>query len=447
MAGPITWRTVNGPSLAEASRPLEAAQRSFMGAFDGLRGTLKESEAFDKELWKRQDQEATQDALGKIYQAQTVDQMNALNQSGTLDQGVAANGARIDRAAVNALRDGRVSTLQNQATQAITYKNTMLDDAQANDVRRINTLALTDPTAASAELAKNPDLRKSFEIAKNIDASAQTAVERDRAKQRFGFDISEEQRKADEEAQRKLLRPIALKEAQDKAAQDALLRPIAVKQAQDALLNGPAARAAQAASVAASTESVLTSKANRDRIVAEAEKAREVKRLGVALDGNVYAEGVYKDSNAVDLAKIMKDYSIGGKDEDAGGVRSDITQRLNKLAREGVKVVGPDGKEEILPIPLGAVKAALLASTDSWGPDNFGSSFERELKTRMQGVRPTTAPAPIGGNPRVRMPATLLAPAASAQGAENPVLNDWMAFKNITRSSAEVAALPVKKQK
>ena len=159
--------------------------------------------------------------MGKIYQAQTVDQMNALNQSGTLDQGVAANGARIDRAAVNALRDGRVSTLQNQATQAITYKNTMLDDAQANDVRRINTLALTNPAAASAELAKNPDLRKSFEIAKNIDASAQTQVERGRGNTRFEWDGQEqkwkaaaEDRNVAAESQRALLRPIELEGAQ-----------------------------------------------------------------------------------------------------------------------------------------------------------------------------------------------------------------------------------------
>jgi hypothetical protein len=424
MAGPITWRTVNGPSLAEAGRPMESAQRSFDNAFTGLGGVLKQQEATDQANWNQVKENNTQNFLNKLYSAQGAEGFKALQDSGELDRMLAANGAQIDRAAARSAMDGRLSTLQNRDTQAITYKNTMLDDAQANDVRRINTLALTDPAAASAELAKNPDLRKSFEIAKNIDSSAQTQVERQRAKDRFGFDINDEQRKAAEEAQRALLRPLAVQEAKGKVDN------ISLQQEQ---LRAQINQANNAS--AASRESVLNSQANRKRLEDEAGRAVERQRLATALEGNMYAEGVYKDSNTVDLAKIMKDYSIGGKDEDAGKVRSDITKRLNKLAREGIKVAGPDGKTETLPIPLGAVKAALLASTDSWGPDNFGSSFERELKNRMQGVRPSSAPAAMSANPRLRLPT----PAAPAVGAENLALNDWLAFKNITRSSAEVA--------
>ena len=412
MAGPITWRTVNGPSLAEASRPLEAAQRSFMGAFDGLRGTLKDSEAFDKELWKRQDQDATQDALGKIYQAQTVDQMNALNQSGALDQAVAANGARIDRAAVNALRDGRVSTLQNRDTQAITYKNTMLDDAQANDVRRINTLALTDPAAASAELAKNPDLRKSFEIAKNIDASAQTQVERERAKTRFGFDMNEEERKAAEEAQRKLLRPIAVQQAQAGVGQTL------------------ASTQSSLASAAASRESVLTSRAVRDRAEAEADKARDLKMLGAALDGNIYKEGVFKDADTVDLAKLMKDTGVGGTGGDAGEKRTKIIDRVNALAKTGIEIKGPDGRPVTVPLPLGAVKASILGASNtfwSWN-EGYADSFEENLKARMQAVynRPGADGKPM---------------------AANKAVDDYQNFLAIMRGTAEIAPAPSTKRK
>lgn len=419
MAGPITWRTVNGPSLADASRPLEAAQRSFMGAFDGLRGTLNETQAFDRELWKRQDQDATQDALAKIYQAQTVDQMNALNQSGVLDQGVAANGARIDRAAVNALRDGRVSTLQNRDTQAITYKNSMLDDAQANDVRRINTLALTDPAAASAELAKNPDLRKSFEIAKNIDASAQTQVERERAKTRFGFDMNDEQRKAAEEAQRALLRPLSLQEAQGKVDNIPLQRDQLRAQINSSN-----------ASAAASRENVLTSQANRSRIEAEAEKARDLKKLGAALDGNIYKEGVFKDADTVDIAKLMKDTGVGGTGGDAGEKRTKIIDRVNALAKTGIEIKGPDGKPVNVPLPLGAVKASILGASNtllSWN-EGYADSFEENLKARMQAVynRPGADGKPI---------------------AANKAVDDYQNFLAIMRGTAEIAPAPSTKRK
>lgn len=418
MATPITWQNINAPSFGEANRLMGQAQQSILGAFDGAKTALADSQAFDKELWKRQDQEATQDALGKIYQAQNVDQFNALNQSGVLDQAVAANGARIDRAQVNALRESRPSELQKRAVADIQYRDTMLDDAQANDVRRINTLALTDPAAASAELAKNPDLRKSFEIAKNIDASAQTQVERERAKTRFGFDMNDEQRKAAAEAQNVLLRPIALRQADAQVGQTL------------------ASTLASRASAAASNESVLNSQANRTRLEEEAGRAVERQRLATALEGNIYAEGIYKDSNTVDLAKIMKDFEFASKNNDTAAIRSDITSRLNKLARDGIKVKGPDGKEETLPIPLGAVKAALLASNgDYWLDGNYGNNFEKELRARLQGVRSSPTPAAMNANSRLRLPF----PAATTQGAENPALNDWLAFKNITRSSAEVA--------
>jgi hypothetical protein len=421
----ITWRNVNGPSLAEASRPLAFAQNSIDNAFDGLKGVLKQQESTDQANWNQIKENNTQDFLNKLYSAQGAEGFKALQDSGELERMLAANGAQIDRAAARSAMDGRLSTLQNRDTQAITYKNTMLDDAQAGEVRRINTLALTDPAAASAELAKNPDLRKSFEIAKNIDASAQTKVERERAKTRFGFDMNDEQRKAAEEAQRALLRPLALQEAQGKVDNIPLQRDqlrAQINQANNAS--------------AASRENVLNSQANRKRLEDEAARGVERQRLATALEGNIYSEGVYKDSNTVDLAKIMKDYEFASENNDAAAIRSDVTSRLNKLAREGIKVVGSDGKSETIPIPLGAVKAALLASNgDYWLDGKYGDTFEKELRARLQGVKPSSTPPAMSANPRLRLPI----PAATAQGAENSALNDWLAFKNITRSSAEVA--------
>jgi hypothetical protein len=398
---------------------MELAQRSFDNAFTGLGGVLKQQEATDQANWNQIKENNTQDFLNKLYSAQGAEGFKALQDSGQLEQMLAANGAQIDRAAARSAMDGRLSTLQNRDTQAITYKNTMLDDAQANAVRRINTLALTDPAAASAELAKNPDLRKSFEIAKNIDASAQTQVERERAKTRFGFDMNEEQRKAAEEAQRALLRPLTVQEAQNKLD----LFPLQKQQTQ-AQIN------ASNASVAASNENVLTSRANRDRIEAEAEKARDLKKLGAALDGNIYKEGVFKDADTVDLAKLMKDTGVGGTGSDAGEKRTKIIDRVNSLAKTGIEIKGPDGKPVTVPLPLGAVKASILGSSNtllSWN-EGYADSFEKNLKARMQAVYNK---AGADGKPI----------------AANKAVDDYQNFLAIMRGTAEIAPAPSTKRK
>jgi hypothetical protein len=416
MAGPITWRTVNGPSLAEASRPLEAAQRSLDTAFTGLGGLIKQQETTDSANWNQIKENNTQDFLNKLYSVQGAEGFKALQDSGELERMIAANGAQIDRAAARSAMDGRLANLQQRDVASITYKNTMLDDAQAGEVRRINTLALTDPAAASAELAKNPDLRKSFEIAKNIDASAQTQVERERAKTRFGFDQNEEARKAAEEKQR------------------ALLRPIAVQQAQDNLLNGPAQRAASAAQAAAANEQSLASRARRQREEAEEASAKTLKKLGAALDGNIYKEGVYKDTDSVDIAKLMKDTGAGGDGPGDNDQRRKVLERINKLAQTGIELTqtGPDGKpvKTTVPLPLGAVKAALLGSGDSflsWN-EGYADSFEKNLKTRLQAVYNK--------------------PGANGQPtAANRAVDDYQNFLAIMRGTAEVAPAPSSKRK
>lgn len=412
MAGPITWRTVNGPSLAEASRPLEAAQRSIDNAFTGIGGLVKQAEATDAANWNQVKENNTQDFLNKLYSVQGADGFKALQDSGELERMISANGAQIDRAAARSAMDGRLSTLQNRDVQGITYKNTMLDDAQANDVRRINTLALTDPAAASAELAKNPDLRKSFEIAKNIDASAQTQVERERAKTRFGFDMNEEERKKAEEAQRQLLRPLA------------------VQQAQDNLLNGPAQRAASAAQVSAANEQVLASRARRERDEAEAASAKSLKKLGAALDGNIYKEGVYKDADTVEIAKLMKDAGVAGTGGDAGDKRTKIIDRINTLSKTGIEIAGPDGKPVTVPLPLGAVKASILGAGNtllSWN-EGYADSFEKNLKERLQAVynKPGADGKPM---------------------AANKAADDYQNFLAIMRGTAELAPAPSGKRK
>jgi hypothetical protein len=405
MAGPITWRTVNGPSLAEASRPMESAQRSFDNAFTGLGGVLKQQEATDQANWNQIKENNTQDFLNKLYSAQGAEGFKALQDSGELDRMLAANGAQIDRAAARSAMDGRLDTLQQRDLRGLKYGEERLAIEQAPATAEGLALAQKqDPVAINAWLAANPQNRRMAEVL-GLNRTVQQSVE-------------------DQTFQRN----------QDTRAAE--VQPITLAKLKDDLLNGPSARAAQAAQIAVANENILKSRADRANLEAQAAKALEVQRLGVALKGNMYEEGVYRDSNTVDLAKIMKDYDFASKNNDTGAIRSEVTSRLNKLARDGIKVKGPDGKEETIPIPLGAVKAALLASNGDYLFDGkYADTFEKELLKRVQGVQARPTPASMRQNSRLRLPLS----DAPTRGAENPALNDWLDFQNITRSSAEVA--------
>ena len=189
MADPITWRTVSGPSIADAARPLAYASQTINDGFGSLKDALKERQLADEAAWRKQDASATQDVLGKIYQAQNVNDFNALNTSGALDQAVAANGARIDRAAVNALRDGRVNTLQQREKQGWEFQDATTDRAQLPIVQSILTEAAQgNRTKAMEIMAKNPDLRLPAPLMDSI-------VKGDRDFQKWGFTVAEEKQK------------------------------------------------------------------------------------------------------------------------------------------------------------------------------------------------------------------------------------------------------------
>jgi hypothetical protein len=408
----ITWRNVNGPSLAEASRPLAFAQYSIDNAFDGLKGVLKQQEATDQANWNQVKENNTQNFLNRLYSAQGAEGFKALQDSGELDRMLAANGAQIDRAAVRSAMDGRLGTLQQRDRQGWEFQNAALDQQEAPVVNRVKGLLAQGNLEGAKPLIAGLSARGQANMLTALDQRERQLVERSRGDLEFGWKGADE-------------------------AQKQTLRPLAVQKAQAEVNNIPLEQERLRLTTAGARENLLASQAARTQREQEVKNAAERQRLATALEGNMYAEGVYKDSNTVDLAKIMKDFSIGGKDEDAGKVRSDITKRLNKMAREGITVVGSDGKPEVLPIPLGAVKAALLASTDSWGPDNFGSSFERELRTRLQSVT-EKRPNNVLNAPPVMDPLGITTGSRQAPGAQNNALDDWLAFQNIARSSAEV---------
>ncbi len=204
MSTPITWRNVTGPSLADAAKPLAYAQSAFSGGFDALNTALKGFQSDQEKIWKQEDAQATQDVLSKIYGADTLDKFNALKAAGGLDQAIAANGARIDRAAVNALLDGRVGTLQTRDKDNAAYALDLRTREQSPIFRQIQALAISNPPAAQELLNQNPGLVKEFELAKLIDEQGQLLKERTY--------------KADEEAFKKQKRPVELEQLRSSIA-------------------------------------------------------------------------------------------------------------------------------------------------------------------------------------------------------------------------------------
>lgn len=337
MMAAITWRNVNGPSLAEASRPLEAAQRTISGSFDSLNNLLNRQETIDASNWDQIKQNNTQAFMDKLYSAQGADGFKRMQDSGELQRMLGQYGAQIDRAAARGAMDGRLATLQQRDVANINYNNTMTDTAQADDVRRISMLTLTDPNAAAAELAARPDLRAAVQLAQGIDSRRQTLVDRSRADTRFGWDTAD----------------AAFKEQK---------RPLEIDKLNDELKDGPARRALQAAQADALKAQAAASRAEAERKLAEnSPSALADKRF------EEFVKNSPLDKGTIDTAEGKKALFEGLKNLGLNdSQKSDILFNLNKYYSQGV-AVGTDskGKPIRLPLPVSVVLDAVQGSTEN----------------------------------------------------------------------------------
>lgn len=129
MATPITWQNVNGPSLADALRPMEAAQRSFNGAFEGIGGLVKSREKVNDDNWLNTKLNRTNAALNKITAFSSPEEYAAAQKAGLLQTLV--EGGQIDETAVRAAADSRLGVLQGRAEQGIRYDNMSRDQRES----------------------------------------------------------------------------------------------------------------------------------------------------------------------------------------------------------------------------------------------------------------------------------------------------------------------------
>jgi hypothetical protein len=181
MNGPITWRTVNGPSLAEASRPLDSAAQLLSSGFGSLNNVLQKQDSVDKANWQQQKENNTNEFLNQIYAANGPDGFKALQDSGQLQQMLSGFGAQIDQAQARSTMDTRLGTLQQREKAGIEYGNFMTDEKQRPITQQImSEAALGNKDAALKLMADNPDIRLPADLTKAI-----VAGERDLTKWNF----------------------------------------------------------------------------------------------------------------------------------------------------------------------------------------------------------------------------------------------------------------------
>lgn len=356
MAGPITWRTVNGPSLAEAGRPMESAQRSFDNAFTGLGDVLKQREAVDSANWTQLKENNTQDFLNKLYSAQGAEGFKALQDSGELQRMLTANGAQIDRVAARSAMDGRLGVLQQRDKQAGEFSDWTTTREQRPIVNGIMTDIYRGNTELAAKtLAENPNLLNAPDIQKALTEHKRALVVQGREDTRFEWDKDGQKWKVAAEAQK------------------ALLRPIEVKQAEDNLLNGPSQRAAQRAAADASRSTV---DANKDAINFRAQERLE-KRL---------SDTTAKIAELADSTKTLG--SAGGQESVVKAITANIKDESTR-ARLVATLPGLLAKPEFANAPAGVVATALLSdvNTNLWDSsgNNVASKLTQLLKNTSSG--------------------------------------------------------------
>lgn len=340
MGAPITWRSIMGQSLADASRPLEAASRSFNAGFENIRDVLKSSEAVDAANSKQMVTNNTNEALNQIFALQNPDAFKAAQTEG-LFQRLMGQGAQIDQTAVRNAIDGRETVLQDRTLKQNDFNSKIKEAADKPIVDGIMmSLYQGKPDEAISALVANPHLNGRGDIQKKIADYQQVLTERGRSDTRFKWDEQAQQWRVADEAQKSIMRPL---EVQAKQAGIA------------------ASRASTAASVA-STEASRWNLGQSQKTAAEAEAAAKMR---VALQDNAYLEGIYKDNNAPDLMKLMVDNKIGDDNKE----RNAVIDRLTQLKDYTLTRTNPQtGQKETVkvPLPMGAVKAAILSSHDEW---------------------------------------------------------------------------------
>ena len=211
MGAPITWRSIMGQSLADASRPLEAATRTFNAGFENLRDVLRGAQATQDTNAKQVVTNNTNDALNQIYGFQSAEDFNKAQTSGLFQQ-LMGQGAQIDQTAVRNALDGRLAILQQRDKQGWEYSNAAQDQREAPIKDQILAAANSgDMLTANILRTGNPNLRNQAVLEKALHDAQRQIVTEGQADTRFKWNQAEEDQKA-------RLRPLEVKKTEAELA-------------------------------------------------------------------------------------------------------------------------------------------------------------------------------------------------------------------------------------
>lgn len=180
MANPITWQNIHTSSQGNPAQFMQLAQTGIDGAFDKLQGVLKQRETTDQANWDQIGVNNAEAFKSALYGMTTPDQMAAAQKSGQFNEMLTGYGAQVkDPAALRALMDGRLATLQGQATANSVFTDATLDRQQQPERDALQIRALKgDPEAITAIEASS--LRNRAPLVKEAVSGAADLVERTR---------------------------------------------------------------------------------------------------------------------------------------------------------------------------------------------------------------------------------------------------------------------------
>lgn len=175
MAQPITWRNVNGPSPAEASRPLELARQTLVGSLDAVGGILANQERVQNRNMLALDEAAKQSYLDQLAGAKTPEELAALQASGALD--AARQGLSVQaRAAIRGADEARNTALRQGVTAANTFNDSERDRTEAPIRDQIASLTAAGDHAGAKALLDRHNLRNEAALYTGVTAGERAKV-------------------------------------------------------------------------------------------------------------------------------------------------------------------------------------------------------------------------------------------------------------------------------
>lgn len=141
MSGPITWRTVTGPSLAEAAKPMAMASLSINNAFDQARGLLDGYQKQTQAIEDRQEQGRLLAAKELLQGATTPEQVEALREQLAIARAGMSNDSR---AALLGAEEARTASLQRSTLADRKFKREQQVLDQEHQVQAIKAMQPKD---------------------------------------------------------------------------------------------------------------------------------------------------------------------------------------------------------------------------------------------------------------------------------------------------------------